>query len=110
MAETLFDAGAVHAANLVELVEFADGGIVTKTLIDTDHVKLLLFAMDAGQSLSEHTAPFTATVQMIDGAMTFRVNGADHEMTPGDWLVMPRNAAHAVKATGRARFLLTLRK
>jgi quercetin dioxygenase-like cupin family protein len=66
--------------------------------------------MDAGQEISDHKAPYVATVHVLDGAMQFTVEEQEREMSAGSWLVMPPGAPHALRATRPCRFLLTLVK
>ncbi len=110
MTTTIFKPDTVHTAALSELIGIAPDGIVSKPLIETDAIKQVLFAMDAGQELSEHTSSFLATVQVFDGELRFCVNGTSHQLTDGEWLLMPPESPHAVTAVKPSRFLLTLVK
>jgi quercetin dioxygenase-like cupin family protein len=110
VAKPLFDCQTTQPASLLELMPVESGGIVSKPLIDTGAIKQVLFAMDAGQDLSEHTSPFVATVHVLDGSLRFDVAGRSHEMGSGDWLVMPPNATHSLQAVTPVRMLLTLVK
>lgn len=110
MSKPLFDADAVRAANLLELIECVESGTVSKTLLNLPKFKQVLFAMDANQELSEHRAPFVALVQVLDGRLRMRVAGQDHTLGAADWLLMPPDAPHDVRADEPTRFLLTLVK
>ena len=110
MAKPLFDSKSIEHANLLAAIPVESGGIVSKPLIDTGPLKQVLFAIDAGQDISEHTSPFVATVHVLDGFLRFEVEGRTHEMGPNDWLVMPPNATHSLKALAPVRMLLTLVK
>lgn len=110
MAKPLFDADAVHAAHLIESVTIVEAGTVSKTLLNLPQFKQVVFAMDAGQELSEHRAPYLAIVQVLDGHMRMRVAGEDHDLHPASWLLMPPDAPHDVRAEAPTRFLLTLIK
>lgn len=110
MAKAMFDGTQPHAANLADAIEISSGGIVSKPIIDTGALKLILFAMDADQQVSEHRSPFPATAQVIDGEMDVTVDGKTHNMKANDWLYMPPNAAHDLVAKQPAKFLLTLFK
>jgi quercetin dioxygenase-like cupin family protein len=83
---------------------------VSKTLVDQAGFKQVLFAMDAGQELSEHRAPYLALVQVLDGRLRMRVTGHDYVLEPASWLLMPPDAPHDVRAEQPTRFLLTLVK
>ncbi len=110
MATPLFDASTTHFGNLAELCPVVSGAIVSKPLIDTGALKEILFAMDAGQDISEHRAPYVATVQVLSGRLRFSVAGETREMGPSDWLVMPPNAPHDLTALEPTLFLLVLVK
>lgn len=110
MAQPLFRADAVRAANLIELVECVPSGIVSRTLLSEPAFKQVLFAMDAGQELSEHRAPFVAIVQVLDGRLRMRVAGGEHVLAATSWLLMPPDAPHDLHAEQPTRFLLTLVK
>lgn len=110
MAKPLFEVDRSHVGNLLALAEVPAGGILSKTLIDLPAHKQILFAMDAGQEISDHRAPFVATVQMLDGRLRFTVESQEHDLGPHDWVVMPANAPHRLSAVEPTRFLLTLVK
>ena len=110
MANTMFDTHNAHHEDLLTLIEPAADGIVSKPLIDTDSCKVVLFAMDAGQELSEHSSPHTALVHVLDGAMRWRAGDAEYDMRAHDWLLIPAGAPHGVVVQQTARFVLTLLK
>lgn len=110
MAKPLFEADRTHRANLAELCPVVSGAIVSKPLIDTGALKEILFSMDAGQEISQHRAPYVATVHLLAGRLRFGVDGESREMAAGDWIVMPPDAPHDLAALEPARFLLTLVK
>lgn len=110
MAKPLFDTDRTHHANLDDQCAVVEGAIVSKPLIDTGGVKQIVFAMDREQELSEHKAPYVATVHVLAGRVRFGVAGDARELGPGDWLVMPENEPHDLSALEPTRFLLTLVK
>ncbi|MBX3464591.1 MAG: cupin domain-containing protein [Planctomycetes bacterium] len=110
MAKAMFDAATVAAANLLVAAPIVPGGIVSKTLLNDEHAKLVLFAMDQGQAISEHQAPYVAAVHVLEGRLQFGVGGRSRVMTAHDWLVMPANEKHDLSALEPVRFLLTLLK
>jgi quercetin dioxygenase-like cupin family protein len=69
---------------------------------------ITLFAFDAGQSLSEHTAPYDAVVQVLDGSARVTIGGQDKIVSEGQIIVMPANVPHAVNAEERFKMLLTM--
>ena len=96
------------ALTLAELVEYAEKSIVSRTLVENKAGTITLFAFAAGQGLSEHSAPFNALVQVIDGEGKFTVGGKAHKVVAGQLLLMPANIPHAVKAVKRFKMLLTM--
>ena len=93
---------------LADGVQYAPGSIVSRTLLKTDTGTLTLFAFDEGQELSEHTAPFNALVQVLDGAVTLIIGGKPVSAQRGELVLMPANVPHAVRAGGRFKMLLTM--
>lgn len=110
MATPLFDASTPQFAGLLESCPVVPGATVSKPLMNLPQGKVVLFAMDAGQEISEHRAPFVATVQVLDGKLRFRIAGQERVMGPNDWLLMPGNAPHDLTALEPTRFVLTLFK
>jgi len=94
--------------DLVELVEYNEGAVVSRTLVDNDAGTVTLFAFDADQGLSEHSAPFDALVQVIDGQGEFIIGGKSCQVGSGQIILMPANIPHAVRAIGRFKMLLTM--
>lgn len=95
-------------AALEQLIEYADDSIVSKTLLDKPIGTITLFAFDAGQRLSEHTAPFDAVVQNVDGDGVVTIDGQEHTLRVGDIVIMPANIPHAVRAEKKFKMLLTM--
>lgn len=93
---------------LADMVEYADNSIVSKTILDKPTGTLTLFAFDRGQKLSEHTAPFDAVVQIIDGAARLTIGGEDVSVSAGQIIIMPGNVPHAVAAEEKFKMLLTM--
>ncbi len=89
-------------------VEYAAGAVVSKTLLDKKSGTLTLFAFDKGQGLSEHTAPFDATVQIVDGMAELTVGGVPNRVTAGQLFIMPANVPHSVRAVERFKMLLIM--
>jgi len=93
---------------LVSLAEYAVDSIVSKTILDKPVGTITLFAFDKGQKLSEHTAPYDAVVQIIDGSARLTIGGQDVKVSVGDIIVMPANVPHAVAAEEKFKMLLTM--
>jgi quercetin dioxygenase-like cupin family protein len=92
------------------LIEYQDDSIVSKMLINKDVGSVTLFAFDVKQKLSEHTAPFDALVQVLDGEAEIRISGKKYSLKQGDFIIMPANKPHAVTATQRFKMILTMIK
>ncbi len=91
-------------------VEYADQSIVSKPVIKSPGGNVSLFAFDEGQELSEHTAPFDALVQVLDGTAQIRINENVHLLNPGNSIIMPAGEPHALKAVKKFKMLLTMIK
>ena len=96
------------ALTLSELVAYNDGSVVSKTLIDKKIGTLTLFSFDAGQGLSEHSAPYDAFVQVIDGEADVIIAGEVHKVTAGQMIIMPANIPHELKAIKPFKMLLVM--
>lgn len=108
MAKPLFDTDAVHVARLAEACPVVSGAVVSTPLLNTAGLKQILFAIDEGQGLSDHQAPFVATIHVLAGRMRFTCDGEDRTMVAGEWIVLPPGAMHALEAEEPTRFLLTM--
>ena len=108
MAKATFDVQSVAVANLVATSPIAPGCVVSKPLVQTDSCKVMMFAMDAGQAINEHHAPYIATVHVLDGRLDFTVAGKRHVLTAGDWMLVPFDVKHDLTAVEPTRFLLTV--
>jgi quercetin dioxygenase-like cupin family protein len=97
-------------ANLVNLVDYQVGSVVSRTIIDKPAGTLTLFAFDAGQGLSEHTAPFDALVYLLDGRAEVTISGKPLQLKQGEMVIMPANLPHALKALRRFKMLLVMIK
>ncbi|MHC4325511.1 MAG: cupin domain-containing protein [Planctomycetota bacterium] len=93
---------------MIELIEYANDSIVSKTLLDKSAGTITLFAFDQGQKLSEHTAPYDAVVQVLDGKARITIAGKQQEVSQGRIIIMPANIPHAVNAGERFKMLLTM--
>ena len=96
------------AFNMNEQISYQSGSVVSKTLIDKKIGTLTLFAFDAGQGLSEHTAPFDAVVQIVDGTAAITIDGTVHQVQTGEMIIMPANLPHSLKAEVPFKMLLVM--
>ena len=86
------------------------GSVISKTILNKKSGTVTLFYFDQGQGLSEHTAPFDAMVQCIEGKMTAIIGGKEHVLSEGESIIMPANIPHAIKALAAFKMLLIMIK
>ena len=97
-----------EALDVAQLVDYADGSIVSREIAKNEAGTLTLFAFDAGQGLSEHSAPFDAIVHVLDGEAQITIGGKPVRAAAGQLVVMPANVPHAVNAEQRFKMLLIM--
>lgn len=106
---TLLAADSAAALSLPEAVQVSPAGIVSRTVLQTPELRVVLFAFDAGQELTAHTSRRRAVVQVLSGNCEFRFAGAWHRLVAGTLLHLPPDHPHAVRASdGPFSMLLTL--
>ncbi|HUV25022.1 MAG TPA: cupin domain-containing protein [Methanomassiliicoccales archaeon] len=93
---------------LGNLVEYQEASVVSRTLIDKKVGTVTAFAFDMGQGLSEHTAPYDALVEILDGEVEITISGNPLGLKKGEMVIMPANEPHALKALTRFKMLLTM--
>lgn len=93
-----------------ETIDYQADSVVSKTLINKPSGTVTLFAFDAEQGLSEHTAPFDAMVYILDGAAEITISGAAHHVKNGEMIIMPAHQPHALKATEKFKMMLIMIK
>ncbi len=96
--------------NFNEVIEYSSNGIISKRILELKTGNVSLFSFDEGQRLSEHSAPFDALVQVIDGEAEITINRESHTLTAGESIIMPANIPHAVNAVNKFKMLLTMIK
>lgn len=94
----------------VEMVSYQSDAIVSKTILNQDSGSVTLFAFDAGQSLSEHTAPYDALVQVLDGRAGITIGGEAVSVSAGEMVIMPADIPHALAAPIPFKMMLTMLK
>ena len=99
-----------EVVRLNELIEYQEGSVVSRTLLNKETGTITLFAFDVGQGLSEHTAPFDALVYLLDGEAEIVISGKSFHLGTGEMVLMPANKPHALKAIKRFKMLLTMIK
>ena len=93
---------------VVDMVSYQEGAVVSRVVIKRKSGKVTLFAFDAGQELSEHTTPYDALVQLVEGEAAITVAGRPHRLREGEMLLMPAHQPHALRAVTRFKMLLTM--
>ncbi len=96
------------AAELNSLIDYSSDSVVSKTIIDKSVGTLTLFAFDAGQGLSEHQAPYDATVLIVDGTAVLKIGGKKVKAKAGEIVIMPANVPHSVQAKEKFKMLLIM--
>ena len=91
-------------------IEYANGAVVSKTIIKKSVGTVTLFAFDKGQGLSPHVAPFDALVQISDGECIFSIGETNYKMKTGDCIILPAGEVHAVESVTPFKMLLTMIK
>lgn len=94
--------------SLADLVEYSADSIVSKTILDKSAGTITLFAFDKGQQLSEHTTPYDAVVQVLDGHCQLTIDGRARQVAAGEIIIMPGNVPHSVTAREKFKMLLTM--
>ncbi len=91
-----------------DAVDYAGGGIVSRQVIKKEHGNVTLFAFDKGEGLSEHTSPYDALIQVIEGDARITIGGEEFSLTAGDSIIMPADVPHAVFAPQKFKMVLTM--
>jgi quercetin dioxygenase-like cupin family protein len=93
---------------MADLVSYQAGAVVSRVILKKGTGNVTVFAFDEGQGLSEHTTPFDALVQVLDGRAEITVGGTPYDVAAGGMILMPANVPHALKATARFKMALTM--
>jgi quercetin dioxygenase-like cupin family protein len=97
-----------QVAKVPDLVQYQDGAVVSREIVKKPSGNVTLFAFDEGQGLSEHTAPFDALVQVVEGDAEIAISGQPHRVRGGEMILMPAGQPHALKAVTRCKMVLTM--
>lgn len=95
---------------VAEAVVYSAQAVVSKTIVKKDTGNVTLFAFDQGEGLSEHTAPFDALVNVLDGKAEITLGGQPHLLEAGEAIIMPAGIPHALKAVERFKMMLVMIK
>lgn len=99
---------AARVLDPAALVDYQDGAVVSREIVRGDKGTVTIFSFDAGQGLSEHTAPFDALVHVIDGEAEVLIEGESHDLSQGEMIIMPAGRPHALNANRPFKMVLTL--
>ena len=94
--------------NPTELVQYQKNSVVSKQILVKKTGTLTLFAFDKGEGLSEHTAPYDASILVLDGNAEILIGGKPHKVKKDELIILPANIPHAVKAVARFKMLLIM--
>lgn len=95
---------------LTDLLDYQKNAVVSREIVHKNTGTVTLFAFDKGEGLSEHSAPFDALVQILEGEMEIRISGQPYTVKSGEFIIMPANDPHALSALSPAKMLLTMLK
>lgn len=98
------------AKKIIDMINYQDGSVVSRTLIDRPTGTVTLFAFDKDQGLSEHTAPFDALLNVIDGEAEIRIDTDKYNLSVGEMIILPANHTHSVLAISKFKMVLTMIK
>ena len=104
--KSLLEPGQVF--DLEKKISYGEGAVVSRTLVNNDCGTVTLFAFDEGQGLSEHTAPFDALVNIVEGESEIVIDGRPNRVCKGQLILMPANVPHALNAVTPFKMLLTM--
>lgn len=104
----LIDMSKAEVVKARELIDYQEGSVVSRTILENETGSVTLFAFTEGQGLSEHTAPFDALVHLLDGEAEVTISGQTFHIREGELVIMPANQPHALKAVTKFKMLLTM--
>ena len=96
------------ATELAKIVEYQDGVVASRTIIDKKAGTVTVFAFDNGQGLSEHVAPYDALVYALDGEAEIIVSGKKHQLKESEMIIMPAGSSHSLKAISKFKMMLIM--
>lgn len=99
-----------QAVKIVDLIDYQEGSVVSRTIIDRDIGTVTLFAFDEGEGLSEHSSPYDALAQVVDGEAEIVIAGRTIHVNEGELVIMPADQPHSLKALKRFKMVLTMIK
>lgn len=93
-----------------DLIGYNESAVISRTIIDKPSGTITAFSFDKGQGLSEHTAPFDAMAEIIDGEAEITIEGKKNVVKEGEFIIMPAGKTHALKAVQKFKMLLIMIK
>lgn len=93
-----------------DLIEYQEGSVVSREIVRKETGTVTIFAFDKGEGLSEHSAPFDAMVQIVDGTALITIGGKENTVKKGEMIIMPANVPHALHAVEKYKMILTMIK
>lgn len=93
---------------LIDLVDYQEASVVSRTMIDKKAGTVMLFAFDEGEGLSEHTAPYDALVYLLEGEAEIVISGKTHRLGEGEMIIMPANQPHSLKTLKKFKMMLIM--
>ncbi|MGB9664389.1 MAG: cupin domain-containing protein [Ignavibacteria bacterium] len=100
----------INKQKLTESIEYQDNSIVSKQIIKKPNGNVTLFAFDKGESLAEHTSPYEALVQILEGKMVVTIGGQPYILEEGDFILLPSDISHSLFAEEKSKMLLIMIK
>ena len=97
-----------QVARAAQLTDYQSGSVVSREIVKGPHGRVTLFAFDEGEGLSEHTSPFNALAQVLEGEVEITISGKPHIVKEGELILMPAGQPHALKAVKRFKMILTM--
>ncbi len=99
---------AGQAVNTASLVDYQPGAVVSRTIIKRKAGTITLFAFDKGEGLSEHTAPFDALVQILEGEAEVVISGKKQNVKFGEMIILPADRPHSLRANAKFKMMLMM--
>ncbi len=100
----------LSSGKLADLVNYQPNSIVSRSILKKDTGSMTVFAFDKGEKLSEHTAPFDATIQLVEGTAEIIISGKSNILKKDEFIILPANQPHAVNANEKFKMVLTMIK
>jgi quercetin dioxygenase-like cupin family protein len=99
-----------HVMKMTSLADYQEGSIVSRTIIDRKAGTITFFAFDEEQGLSEHVAPYDASICLLEGEAEVVISGKAFHLKEGEMIIIPANKPHALKAITKFKMMLTMLK